>query len=111
MKSNNNQKEIYITDTISLLKKSFSLEVEDNGELQGINNRIQLSKCEEIIQNLIKEKHMLQGVTFTNPATCSISEDSEIGRDVIVEANTHIKETPKFSKIASLDQIHLLKIQ
>ena len=95
LKSNNNQKEIYITDSISLLKKSFSLEVEDNGELQGINNRIQLSKCEEIIQNLIKEKHMLQGVTFTNPATCSISEDSEIGRDVIVEANTHIKGNSK----------------
>jgi len=55
LQSNNNQKEIYLTDTISLLKNSLSLEVEDNGELQGINNRIQLSECEEYIQNSIKE--------------------------------------------------------
>jgi len=63
LKSNNNQKEIYLTDTISLLKNSLSLEVEDNGELQGINNRIQLSECEESIQNSIKEN-----VTFNLPS-------------------------------------------
>ena len=95
LQSNNNQKEIYLTDTVSLLKNSLSLEVEDNGELQGINNRIQLSKCEEIIQNSIKEKHMLNGVTFINKASCSISEDAEIGRDVIIEANTHIRGSTK----------------
>ena len=44
LQSNKNQKEIYLTDTIPLLKNSFSLEVDDNGELQGINNRIQLSE-------------------------------------------------------------------
>ena len=95
LNSNNSQKEIYITDTISILTKSLSLEIEDNGELQGINNRIDLSKCEEIFQNLIKEKHMLNGVTFINPASCSISEDSEIGKDVIIEANTHIRGNTK----------------
>ena len=97
LQNNNNQKELYLTDTISLLNKSLSLEVEDNGELQGINNRIQLSKCEEILQDLIKEKHMLQGVTFSNAASCSISEESEIGKDVIIEANTHIRGNSKIS--------------
>ncbi len=95
LQSNNNQKEIYLTDTVSLLKNSLSLEVEDNGELQGINNRIQLSKCEEIIQNSIKEMHMLNGVTFINKASCSISEEAEIGKDVIIEANTHIRGSTK----------------
>ncbi len=97
LQSNNSQKEIYLTDTISLLNKSFSLEVEDNDELQGINNRIQLLKCEQIIQNLIREKLMLQGVTFINPASCSISEESEIGKDVIIEANTHVRGNSKIS--------------
>ena len=95
LKSDNIQKEIYLTDSLSLLKNSISLEVKDDGELQGINNRIQLSKCEEIIQNLIKEKHMLNGVTFINKASCSISEEAEIGKDVIIEANTHIRGTTK----------------
>ena len=97
LKSNNNQKEVYLTDTVALLKNSLSLEVDDNGELQGINNRIQLSQCEEIIQNAIKEKHMLNGVTFINKASCSISEEAEIGKDVIVEANTHIRGNTKIN--------------
>jgi len=97
LKSNNKQKEIYLTDTISLLKKSYSLEVEDDGELQGINNRVQLSKCEETIQNILKEKHMMRGVTFINPASCTISEESIIGVDVIIEANTHIRGNSKIS--------------
>jgi len=95
LESNNNQKEIYLTDTVSLLNNSLSLEIEDNGELQGINNRIQLSECEELIQNFIKEKHMLNGVTFINKTSCSISEEAEIGKDVTIEANTHIRGSSK----------------
>ena len=97
LKSNNSQKEIYITDTISLLKKSYSLEIENDVELQGVNNRAQLSKCEETVQTLIKEKHMNEGVTFINPASCTISEDSIIGLDVIIEANTHIRGNSRIS--------------
>ena len=97
LKSNNKQKELYLTDTIALLKNSYSFEVEDNGELQGINNRVQLSECEETIQTLIKEKHMIKGVTFINPASCTISEESIIGLDVIIEANTHIRGKSKIS--------------
>jgi len=95
LQSNNSQKEIYLTDTVSLLKNALSLEIEDNGELQGVNNRIHLSKCEELIQSSIKEKHMLNGVTFINQASCSISEEAEIGKDVIIDANTHIRGSSK----------------
>ena len=97
LKNKNKQKEIYLTDTISFLKKSYSFEVEDDRELQGINNRVQLSECEETIQNLIKEKHMMGGVTFINPSSCTISEESIIGMDVIIEANTHIRGKSKIS--------------
>jgi len=96
LEANNNQKEFYITDTISLLKKSISFEIMDEEEIQGINNRIDLAKCEEILQKRIKTKHMLNGVTFVNPESSSVSEESEIGIDVIIEANTHIRG---FSKI------------
>ena len=98
LESNNNQKEIYLTDTISFLNKSVSFVIKDKGELNGINNRIQLSKCEEIIQKDIKETHMLNGVTIVNPASCSISEESIIGLDVIIEPNTHIRGRSKIAK-------------
>ena len=97
LESNNNQKEFYITDTISLLGKAISFEIKDEEEIQGINNRVDLAKCEEIIQRKIKTKHMLNGVTFINPESSSVSEGSEIGMDVIIEANSHIRG---FSKIS-----------
>ena len=97
LESNNNQKEFYITDTISLLGKAISYEIVDETEIQGINNRIDLANCEEILQRRIKTKHMLNGVTFVNPESSSVSEESEIGLDVIIEANSHIRG---FSKIS-----------
>jgi len=97
LESNNNQKEFYITDTISLLEKAISYKIIDEEEIQGINNRIDLAKCEEIMQRKIKTRHMLNGVTFVNPESSSISEESEIGIDVIIEANTHIRGDSKIS--------------
>ena len=98
LKSNNSQKEIYLTDAISMVKKAFSFEIDNDEELQGVNNRVHLAKCEKIIQTQIIQKFMLSGVTFTNPESCSISEDCEIGMDVLIEANTHIKGRSKISK-------------
>jgi len=40
---------------------------------------------------------MLNGVTFINKASCSISEEVEIGKDVIIEANTHIRGNTKIN--------------
>ena len=97
LESNNNQKEFYLTDSISLLGRAISFEINDEEEIQGINNRVDLAKCEEIIQRKIKTKHMINGVTFINPESSTVSEESEIGMDVIIEANSHIRG---FSKIS-----------
>ena len=97
LKTDNKQKEFYITDTISLLDKAISYEILDEEEIQGVNNRVNLAKCEEILQRRIKTKHMLNGVTFINPESSSVSEESEIGIDVIIEANSHIRGVSKIS--------------
>ena len=98
VKNDNKQKEVYLTDTIPLLKKAYSYELKNDEELQGVNDRKQLAKCEEILQKRIQEFHLMNGVTIINPASCTISEDAQIGLDVILEANSHIRGE---SKIAS----------
>ena len=97
LKTDNKQKEFYITDTISLLDKAISYEILDEEEIQGVNNRVNLAKCEKILQRRIKTKHMLNGVTFINPESSSVSEEAEIGIDVIIEANSHIRGASKVS--------------
>jgi len=91
LSSQNSQNELYLTDTISLLKKALHFEVDDPFEVKGINDRSQLSECEQYIQRKLKAYWMSKGVSFIDPISCSISEDSILGTDVIIEPQTHLR--------------------
>ena len=91
LSNQNSQNEIYLTDTISLLKKASHFEVDDPFEVQGINDRCQLSECERYIQDKLKSYWMRKGVSFIDPTSCSLSEGSSFGIDVIIEPQTHLR--------------------
>ena len=91
LSNQNSQNEIYITDTISLLEKALHFEVDNPFEIKGINNRFQLSECEHYIQEKLKSLWMTKGVSFVDPTSCSLSEDSCFGTDVIIEPQTHLR--------------------
>ena len=91
LSNNNNQNEIYLTDTVSLLEKALHFEVEDPLEVQGVNDRYQLSECEHHIQEKLKYFWMGKGVSFIDPTSCSLSEDSSFGTDVTIEPQTHLR--------------------
>ena len=91
LRDNNSQGELYITDTIAMLPSSRHIEVDDPREINGVNNRKQLSTCEEYLQSKIRDHWMSQGVTFIDPSSCTISDDCQIGKDVVIEPQTHIR--------------------
>ncbi len=91
LKDNNSQGELYITDTVAMLSSSRHIEVDDSREVNGINDRKQLSKCEGYLQSKIRDHWMSQGVTFIDPYSCTISDDCQIGKDVVIEPQTHIR--------------------
>ena len=87
----NSQNETYLTDTISLLNKALHFEVDDPFEVKGINDRYQLYECEHHIQEQLKSFWMKNGVSFVDPISCTLSEDSSFGKDVIIEPQTHLR--------------------
>ncbi len=91
LSSQNSQQEIYLTDTISLLDKALHFEVDDPFEVKGINDRYQLSECESYIQEKLKSFWMGKGVSFIDPISCTLSEDTSFGTDVIIEPQTHLR--------------------
>ncbi|WP_269609991.1 bifunctional UDP-N-acetylglucosamine diphosphorylase/glucosamine-1-phosphate N-acetyltransferase GlmU [Prochlorococcus marinus] len=91
LSNQNSQNELYITDTISLLKKALHFKVDNPFEIKGINDRFQLSECEHYIQKKLKSLWMSKGVSFVDPISCSLSEDSNFGTDVIIEPQTHLR--------------------
>ncbi len=91
LSNQNSQKEIYLTDAISKFSKAMHVEVENNEEVTGVNDRSQLAQCEAILQNRLKNEWMSKGVTFIDSNSCTISEFCTFGTDVIIEPQTHLR--------------------
>ncbi|MCT0229427.1 bifunctional UDP-N-acetylglucosamine diphosphorylase/glucosamine-1-phosphate N-acetyltransferase GlmU [Synechococcus sp. CS-1324] len=91
LEANNDQGELYLTDTVALLDPALQLEVADSGEIFGINDRLQLAQCEAVLQDRLRRHWMTEGVTFLDPASCSLSDGCRFGRDVVVEPQTHLR--------------------
>jgi bifunctional UDP-N-acetylglucosamine pyrophosphorylase/glucosamine-1-phosphate N-acetyltransferase len=94
LKNNNSQKELYLTDVISLItaegKTAQAILSNDYTETLGINDRTQLAECAAIMRDRINHQHMLNGVTIIDPTTTWIDVDVKIEADVVIYPGTAI---------------------
>jgi bifunctional UDP-N-acetylglucosamine pyrophosphorylase/glucosamine-1-phosphate N-acetyltransferase len=93
LSTDNDQGELYLTDTVAMLTPAMHMEVADSNEILGINDRLHLAQCEAVLQQRLREHWMREGVTFTDPASCTLSEATRFGRDVVVEPQCHFRGT------------------
>ena len=91
LSTDNDQGELYLTDTVAMLDKAMHVEVADPDEVNGINNRKQLAQCEAVLQERLRDHWMNEGVTFVDPTSCTLSEHCSFGRDVVIEPQTHLR--------------------
>ena len=95
VRPNNNQKEYYLTDVVEILAGMGhiieGLISDDFEETLGVNDRLQLADASRNMQMRINKKHMVNGVTFTDPTTAYIEKDVKIAEDVIIEPNVYLK--------------------
>ena len=91
LSTDNDQGELYLTDTVAMLERAMHVEVADADEVNGINNRRQLAQCETLLQQRLRDHWMDEGVTFVDPGSCTLSEDCRFGRDVVIEPQTHLR--------------------
>ena len=93
--NNNASGEYYITDVIKIMNdrglKTGAVIVEDNTEILGINDRVQLEILTRILRMRINTEHMKNGVTIEDSNTTYIYDDVEIGKDTVIHPNTTIK--------------------
>jgi bifunctional UDP-N-acetylglucosamine pyrophosphorylase/glucosamine-1-phosphate N-acetyltransferase len=95
VKPNNNKKEYYLTDVISILNKSGyktdAVSVCSEEEILGVNDRLQLATASDILRGRKIEELMANGVTIIDPYTTYIDGDVVIGQDTVVKPNTFIE--------------------
>jgi bifunctional UDP-N-acetylglucosamine pyrophosphorylase / glucosamine-1-phosphate N-acetyltransferase len=87
--------ELYLTELVVLARadgrRVVPVEVDDEMELAGVNDRVQLATLEADLRWRILERHLLAGVTMEDPATTFVDADVEIGQDVVLEPNVFLR--------------------
>ncbi len=95
LSNQNAQGEYYLTDVIGILAGQGALVVTwqspDPTLLLGVNNRWELAQVGHTLRMRILKQHCLEGVTVVDPATTYIEPTVQIGRDTVIEPNTHLR--------------------
>lgn len=87
---NNAQGEYYLTDIVVHANSVSTVAARYDGEVQGVNDRIQLAKAQRYAQEKINLQHMKDGVTIVDPNTTYIAPGVKIGQDSVIEPCTFI---------------------
>jgi len=86
----NAQREFYLTDAVEVARdmrlRTVVVTVSE-GEMMGVNDRIQLASAEAAMQRRLRDKAMRDGATLIAPETVFLSHDTKLGRNVLVEPN------------------------
>jgi bifunctional UDP-N-acetylglucosamine pyrophosphorylase/glucosamine-1-phosphate N-acetyltransferase len=82
--------EYYLTDAVAIARGD-GLQVAavicEEAEVGGVNDRVQLAQAEALMQARLREAAMRGGATLIAPATVTLSYDTQLGTDVLVEPN------------------------
>ncbi|MEM9216594.1 MAG: bifunctional UDP-N-acetylglucosamine diphosphorylase/glucosamine-1-phosphate N-acetyltransferase GlmU [Cyanobacteria bacterium P01_F01_bin.150] len=91
LSDDNDQGEYYLTDVIAMMPQVMAVDVADQQEILGINNRKQLAEAYGILQSRIKDDWMMAGVTIVDPSSITIDDTVVIEPDVVIEPQTHLR--------------------
>jgi bifunctional UDP-N-acetylglucosamine pyrophosphorylase/glucosamine-1-phosphate N-acetyltransferase len=85
--------EIYLTHLIRVAAKAgtpAAAVIAESEEILGVDNRLKLAEAEGLMRRRILERHMLEGVTITDPASTYIDAGVVIEADVTLLPNSHL---------------------
>ncbi|NBS24897.1 MAG: UDP-N-acetylglucosamine diphosphorylase/glucosamine-1-phosphate N-acetyltransferase [Gammaproteobacteria bacterium] len=91
IQADNAQKEYYLTDLVELAIADdiavVTSQCQDQAEITGINDRVQLAELERKYQKRMNEELMNNGVTLADPSRVDIRGEADIASDVEIDIN------------------------
>ena len=86
----NTKGEYYLSDAVEIARSdglAIAVVTCPEDEVMGVNDRVQLARAEGLIQKRLREAAMRGGATLLAPDTVTLSYDTRLGQDVIIEPN------------------------
>jgi bifunctional UDP-N-acetylglucosamine pyrophosphorylase / glucosamine-1-phosphate N-acetyltransferase len=81
--------EVFFTDIVAVAiaagKPVAAFCTPDPGEGMGVNTRVELAAAEMILRRRIREKLMLEGVTFHDPESTQVDDTVRVAADTVIE--------------------------
>jgi len=111
--TNNSQGEVYFTDIVKLAVEG-GLVVDRFGvdtplDVLGVNSRVELADAQMELQRRRNKTLMAEGVSMNNPETISVSPDSFVDRDTILDPGTSISGKSRIGHSCRIGQGVILK--
>lgn len=95
-------KEYYLTDLVKMAANAGagveSMGSQEDMEVLGVNDRVQLAQAEQVMRQRILRRWMLAGVTITDPATTYMDAEVTVGRDTTIYPNSHLRGATTIGK-------------
>lgn len=95
LSNQNAQGEYYLTDTIGVLTamgaRVVAWQSPDPTLLLGVNTRWELAQVGHALRMRLLRQLCMEGVTIVDPASTYIEPTVRIGRDTVIEPNTHLR--------------------
>lgn len=99
--TDNVQGEKYLTDVLGLARaeggRVATYVTDDLMEVEGVNDRVQLTTLGAELNRRVTQRWMRAGVTIIDPATTWIDVDVELAQDVTIQPNTQLHGTTKIA--------------
>lgn len=89
LSSNNAQGEYYLTDIIAMAVSQgvavSAIHPQDEHEVQGVNDRLQLAELERVYQRRQADELLRAGVSLADPSRIDIRGSLTVGNDVVID--------------------------
>lgn len=89
LSANNAQGEYYLTDVIAMAVAQGvavrAIHPQDEYEVQGVNDRVQLAQLERVYQHQLADQLLRDGVSLADPARIDVRGTLSVGSDVVID--------------------------
>lgn len=90
--TDNAQGELYLTDAVMDTGGPLAAVVADDPSVAaGVNDRVDLADCEVAIQERLRRRLMLAGVTMPDPSAVYLDAGVSVGPDTVLWPGTHLR--------------------